>query len=210
MLGPCFIYLHCRSYVLCHGSFVPVALWYCIHIQDPTTMYNSSNTIFQIITSCQSAMPQFCEVRTPTRLVTSCEKLTVWCLQSHPRTANLHVTTQPPALLPPWALLAISLHPDLEYQRSDDGRRLGIENGRPTPETDERRRFPPELVTLFGLLNPDIEGLIQDTSLASQTSRRRTRPSDSGMKEFVRTLRESRGSNWMGCIRLVSCVLCVL
>jgi hypothetical protein len=66
MLGPCFIYLHCHSYVLCHGSFVPVALWYCIHIQDPTTMYNSSDMIFQIMISCRRAMPQFCEVRTPT------------------------------------------------------------------------------------------------------------------------------------------------
>jgi hypothetical protein len=37
----------------------------------------------------------------------------------------------------------------VEYQRSEDERYLGIENGRPTPEMGERRRFPPDLVTQF-------------------------------------------------------------
>ncbi|KAJ8584638.1 hypothetical protein M405DRAFT_826455 [Rhizopogon salebrosus TDB-379] len=41
-------------------------------------------------------------------------------------------------LLPALAPLAIALHLVLECQRSEDERRLGIENGRPTPETGER------------------------------------------------------------------------
>ena len=39
-LGPCFIYLHCHSYVSCRGSFIPVVLSYCIHILDPTTVHS--------------------------------------------------------------------------------------------------------------------------------------------------------------------------
>jgi hypothetical protein len=97
-----------------------------------------------------------------------------WRFTVSQRTVNLHVTAQPPTLLPPRVLLAISLHLDLEYQRSEDKRLLGIENGCPTPETGEQRCPPPDLVTQFGLEPPDERERLKTTSGESKRSRKNT------------------------------------